>query len=634
MKGIKEKLHVTRKRLVVVSVVLVMAVSGTSVAVVYKVTARENGQVTTEVKTRTVEVQQGNLTIGLSGDGTTYVGSTDQTFDISYGSSGLTLGVTEVLVAAGDTVKKGDSLVKVSTDDIKNLITYYEQQITSAENTLKTAKLNYQSDLAQAKYDYETNLKLKDTSLLEYTASIEELQNAVDEAKEAITNADTKISEYTKALNNNTYYTKYNVADLKATAKTYEQALEKATKAFESVNKTYQSDKKKLEDSSKKLSEQQKKVEEAVKKAEQEYTKKLESLLNTVDTKSTTESYTVDAKVLNAIKEAYEAVKTATEDKNKIDMQVSNIEKQLNELNKSYQEAQQAKEQASEKSESATKKYEEALSNYEKAKEEATSSLKSLKNNYATLKANYQTALVNQEKETITLNKEYKISTLTYENAKSIYDAAVKDLDADVKEAEETLADLKANLSLLNGIKDKGIITASQDGTIYSLAYASGDEMVEGGAVVSYSKPETIDIDFTVSQSDIASVSVGDKAYVTITGQRNAIEGTVSTVATSPTSSGSVSNVTYTVTVTVDNSDGQLQADTAATISIEKETLENVIYVPVNAVTTKGSTSTVKRQKTDGTTEEVTVTTGKDNGTYIEITDGLNANDICIVERN
>lgn len=618
--------------MVIVSVVLVMAVSTTTVAVVYKVTAGQANEATV-VETTTVKAQQGNLTIGISGDGTTYVGSTDQTFELSYGSSGLTVAVTDVLVSSGDTVKKGDSLIKVSTDDVKNLISYYEEQIKTAKNTLNTAKLTYESNLAQAKYDYETNLKLKDTSLLQYEASIEELQNAVDEAKEAITNANDKISEYTKALANNTYYTKYNVAELKTAAKAKETALNKATQSFNKLNKTYDSSKKTYEASIKKLEEQKKKAEESQKKLDQDYTKKLEAILNQVDSKNTADSYTLQGSMLTELKEAYQAKQKQEEATAKIEKELKDAQDKLNKLTKEYQEASQAKQQASQESQSATKKYEEALSNYNKAVEEANANLKTLNNNSSTLQANYDAAVLNQEKETISLNKEYKISTLTYENAKSIYDAAVKDLDADVTKAQESIDDLNANLTLLKDIKGDGIIKASQDGTLYSVSYEKEDELTAGGAVVAYSKPETIDIDFTVSQEDIASISVGDTAYVTVTGIRNQIEGKISTIATAPTTSGSVSNVTYTVTVTVDNSEGNLAADTDASVSIVKETLENVIYIPVKAVKTSGTTSTVERQKDDGTTEKVTVKTGKDNGSYIEITEGLNAGDVCVVER-
>ncbi|MDO5521343.1 MAG: HlyD family efflux transporter periplasmic adaptor subunit [bacterium] len=632
MKGIKKKLQLSKKRMVIVSVVLVMAVSTTTVAVVYKVTAGQANEATV-VETTTVKAQQGNLTIGISGDGTTYVGSTDQTFELSYGSSGLTVAVTDVLVSSGDTVKKGDSLIKVSTDDVKNLISYYEEQIKTAKNTLNTAKLTYESNLAQAKYDYETNLKLKDTSLLQYEASIEELQNAVDEAKEAITNANDKISEYTKALANNTYYTKYNVAELKTAAKAKETALNKATQSFNKLNKTYDSSKKTYEASIKKLEEQKKKAEESQKKLDQDYTKKLEAILNQVDSKNTADSYTLQGSMLTELKEAYQAKQKQEEATAKIEKELKDAQDKLNKLTKEYQEASQAKQQASQESQSATKKYEEALSNYNKAVEEANANLKTLNNNSSTLQANYDAAVLNQEKETISLNKEYKISTLTYENAKSIYDAAVKDLDADVTKAQESIDDLNANLTLLKDIKGDGIIKASQDGTLYSVSYEKEDELTAGGAVVAYSKPETIDIDFTVSQEDIASISVGDTAYVTVTGIRNQIEGKISTIATAPTTSGSVSNVTYTVTVTVDNSEGNLAADTDASVSIVKETLENVIYIPVKAVKTSGTTSTVERQKDDGTTEKVTVKTGKDNGSYIEITEGLNAGDVCVVER-
>ena len=67
------------------------------------------------------------------------------------------------------------------------------------------------------------------------------------------------------------------------------------------------------------------------------------------------------------------------------------------------------------------------------------------------------------------------------------------------------------------------------------------------------------------------------------------------------------------------------------TADILLEQAKNVIGIPVNAVSTKGNESYVTIQKSDGTEEEITVTTGIKNDAYIEIREGLSEGDTVVV---
>lgn len=627
----KQKLQGTKKRVIIIGGAIILVITATTVTVIHRGnTARQESG---SIATRTVVAQQGNLSLGVSGSGTTYVGTTNQYIDLSFGTSNLVLTVEELLNSSGATVKKGDPLFRVSKKEIAALIQYYEEQKEEAQNTYQTAKLTYESNLAQAKYEYETNKALGTTATLNYEASLDQLKDQVSEAKEALNNADSKISDYTSALKNDTYASKYKISTLKKELTSKEEAAKQVTSVWNKQNKTYEKEKKSLEAKVKQYEEEVSKARKQEQSAETDYKKKLDAVVGVVNEKEASSSYTVEGKALSELKKAYEQQQEAQKRVEEAVQKLQDAKQSLEKQTKEYEQTKQKKEQAEQQVSQAKQQYEQAYSSYEKEKQEAESSLKELKSNYSTLKASYEAAVRNQQTQAITIEKEYQSSKLTYENAKTIYEATISGLDQEMTAAKESVASIDTNLKTLKAIEKDGIIKAEQDGTISSLGYEVGETLVEGQAVASYTVPETIQMDITVSQEKIASLQVGNTATVSVDGVRGSLEGTIKEIATSPTSSGSVSKVTYTVTISLDNKEGTLSAGNEATVSIINETLENVVYVPIHAVTVSGDKSTVTRRKEDGTTEKVTVKTGKENGIYVVITEGISAGDTCVMEQ-
>ena len=65
---------------------------------------------------------------------------------------------------------------------------------------------------------------------------------------------------------------------------------------------------------------------------------------------------------------------------------------------------------------------------------------------------------------------------------------------------------------------------------------------------------------------------IRDCRNVMIAGNRDgAVTGTVSSIASSATTGGSVSNVTYAVIISIDNSDGRLGSGSSATVTFQGE---------------------------------------------------------------
>lgn len=86
-----------------------------------------------------------------------------------------------------------------------------------------------------------------------------------------------------------------------------------------------------------------------------------------------------------------------------------------------------------------------------------------------------------------------------------------------------------------------------------------------------YYDTDTILISVEVPQEQIARVAVGDEVEVNISGNRQgAVTGTVSSIASSATAGGSISNVTYAVVISIDNSEGRLSSGSSTTVTFRE----------------------------------------------------------------
>ena len=93
-------------------------------------------------------------------------------------------------------------------------------------------------------------------------------------------------------------------------------------------------------------------------------------------------------------------------------------------------------------------------------------------------------------------------------------------------------------------------------------------------AIAGYSNENTLSIDVTVDQTDIGKISVGDEASVSVQNMPQTVTGKVAAIETS-SSSESVSKVTYTVTVSIDNSQKMLSSGDATQVIFNQNNEEN-----------------------------------------------------------
>ena len=233
--------------------------------------------------------------------------------------------------------------------------------------------------------------------------------------------------------------------------------------------------------------------------------------------------------------------------------------------------AQQSADAAQSTLEQAQKEFDSAVETYNKNVEETNTKITELTDSLDDLKSDYEQAERDATTQKAELQNEYDTAVVEGKYAGSTYESTVSELESAVESAQDTLDTLKEEQTALLALEN-GVVTADEDGTIAAVPYEAEDTLQSGTAFALYCDTQTIMISVEVPQENIAQVGVGDEVSVMIAGNRDgAVTGTVSSIASSATTGGSVSNVTYAVIISIDNSDGRLGSGSSATVTFQGE---------------------------------------------------------------
>ena len=531
-------------------------------------------------------LQYGDLDLAFEEDGTTAISTDSQLPEFSV--TAVTMTVEEVYVESGDSVSEGDALYKLTDGSVEAAKEYYEEAVTDAKDDLDTAEMNYETGVLEAQYTYQSTLTDAENADASYSASLSALDATVAEKKAEWENAQNDIATYTNNLANNTYYTEAGVEEKEA-------ALTSATDTATAAQTAYQEQK------------------EAYETAKATLTNDLAALQELITSADNLETSRDDITTLmEQVSQDYGAVEAADES---MSQAKQNAEKAQSDLQSAQKEAESAKQQA------------------EQAVQQATQKKEELESKLSQLESDYQQALRDAVTKQVSIENEYDSTVLEAQYADSTYDATITTLQAAVDSAQSTLDDLEEEQNALLSLED-GVVCASQDGTIASVTYDADDTLVEQQAFVTYYNTQTISISVEVSQEDISKIAVGDTVAVAISGARTGnVEGKVASIASSATTGGSVSNVTYAVEIQIDNSDGMLSSGSSATVTFSYGTVEDVYYIETDALSDiDGTTAKVKQYDENGGVVEIPVTIGESTEQYTVVVEGISADDTCLIE--
>lgn len=132
-------------------------------------------------------------------------------------------------------------------------------------------------------------------------------------------------------------------------------------------------------------------------------------------------------------------------------------------------------------------------------------------------------------------------------------------------------------------------------------------------------------VDATVASADVAQVTKGLQAQVTVTGVDDTVYGTVQTVGLVAQTNSSGAAV-FPVTIKVTGKRTDLYAGTSATASIVVKQVPGVLVVPSRALRSSGDTTYVLKM-VGGTATRTTVEVGQAYGAQTEVLSGLSSGD-------
>ncbi len=302
---------------------------------------------------------------------------------------------------------------------------------------------------------------------------------------------------------------------------------------------------------------------------------------------------------------------------------------------------------------------------YKSARDRAQASLNSSKARLNQTEANYKQAELSYRRSK-QLWEQKTISESEYEQAEATYTMAAADVAAaraSVNSSQATLNEADENLI-------KTTLYAPIDGTIYGLTIEQGERVVgtslmSGTEMMRIADLNRMEVVVEVNENDIVRVSLWDTAIIEVDAYMDHdFKGVVTEIANSATTTGvSVDQVTsfnvkilllgesYSHLVNPSNP-FPFRPGMSATVDIQTEVRNDVLSIPIQAVTTRADTlggigkegeEPVSGQKekikelifklTDNDTRalKIEVETGIQDNNYIEIISGITEDDKVIV---
>ncbi|MCJ7737135.1 MAG: efflux RND transporter periplasmic adaptor subunit [Anaerolineae bacterium] len=199
----------------------------------------------------------------------------------------------------------------------------------------------------------------------------------------------------------------------------------------------------------------------------------------------------------------------------------------------------------------------------------------------------------------------------------------------DIEIAQASVDDARAALEQAELAIENATLTAPRAGTVTFRDARLGEIVSAGQTAVVISDLASLEVEINLDETDIATVSAGQEARVTI-GAFPGIElvGTVKSIASVAESQSGI--VLFPVTIEVTVSDLVVRAGMTADVAIVAASQPDALIVPLRTVHVDGVRTYVERIR-DGESEDVDVELGLITDTVIEIVHGLNEGDVIAV---
>lgn len=174
------------------------------------------------------------------------------------------------------------------------------------------------------------------------------------------------------------------------------------------------------------------------------------------------------------------------------------------------------------------------------------------------------------------------------------------------------------------------IVKAEIDGEINEVKVSEGDEVSAGTTLCDVVDFTHLKTSIRVDEYDINNVHIGDPIKITTVATEQSFESTIASINHTSSSAGAVAY--YTTTAYVDVGD-DVYPGMQVTVTLPQEEAENVVILKEDAISFDDENRAfVYTAGESGEMERNYITTGVSNGSYVEITSGLQAGDTVYAE--
>ena len=199
------------KKWIIVALVLVLTLSGGSVATVmilHKNSSRSEFTLPDNLAGLNFTEDM------IAASGVTNVGITEETFDVENLTTELE--IEEVYAVSGEEVTAGDKILKLTEDSVEEARKELERALEDAELAYRTGAIEYEQSLITAEYTRDSAILTGQQAKEVYDETVASLQSAVTRAEEELQDAEDDIAEYESYVNDGSYKSYFKVDEYQA----------------------------------------------------------------------------------------------------------------------------------------------------------------------------------------------------------------------------------------------------------------------------------------------------------------------------------------------------------------------------------------------------------------------------------
>ncbi|MDE7207979.1 MAG: efflux RND transporter periplasmic adaptor subunit, partial [Lachnospiraceae bacterium] len=283
--------------------------------------------------------------------------------------------------------------------------------------------------------------------------------------------------------------------------------------------------------------------------------------------------------------------------------------------------------EAAETFQSAKTAYENFFSQFDETNQQITDKIKEVHEIEEDIL--YQQTLL--EKELLAANQELATSNVNGAIADVRYESSLTSYENARSKAQKTLDDATEKLDAFEAFVGDGTVYAEGTGIVTEVGYEQDDYLMNTGTLIAFAKAEDMTVSVDVAQEDVVTMKVGDSVELTFSAYEDEIyNGVIQSITTTATSRSSAT-ISYPVVISIQGDTAKLYGGMTADVAFVTEEAQDVSYVLRKAVVEENGKSCLYI-KSGGEYVLAPVTTGFTNGTYIEVKDGIRAEDCYYIK--